>query len=687
MHSMRSMMLVVCLLFTLSLFGEDAHNPLLPRPQEIRYGAGRLPVSGLQIGVSSDQTPQDRFAADELASGLESRADVVVRISETLGRHPMIVLRRDGSGPDIPQPGEHPGPDSREAYMIKVTPDGAEIRAKSSAGLFYGVQTLLQLVEGSGAEAGIPQVEIHDWPSLAYRGTMVDMSHGQMLTEEEIKRQINFLSRWKNNQYYFYSETSIEMHGYPLVSPKARYTQEQVARIIDYARQRHVDVVPCVELYGHLHDLFKIERYADLAVLPHGQDFNPLDPRVLPLISDWVDQLATLFPSPFMHIGFDEPYDLEKSSALTGVSSGKLYLDQLTRVVSLVKQHGKTPMFWADTLNVLTKHPEIIPALPKDIIAVPWHDFPEKDYSPWFAPLAAQHIPEFVSTYIHNCLSIFPEFNLSFTITDGMLAAGRKFGASGVMMNFWTDDNQDLFRMALAGMAYGPAVSWQSGPITHEQYMSDYARIVYPPAVAAEVAPALEELNDSETRLEKVFGEETMLMMWADPFSPDNLKQSQAHHDDFRQARLLAEQAEEHLDHALALKGDPYSLASLKLGAEMLDYTGMKYLYAIEAADAWQQMGARPSRSQVESTLHDLCNGCDDHFPAGDLMDAVTELREDHRVAWLAEFTPYRLGVSLGKFEGEFLYWYGFSRWLRKLESGFRDGDTLPPLQSYHSDY
>jgi len=183
--------------------------------------------------------------------------------------------------------------------------------------------------------------------------------------------------------------------------------------------------------------------------------------------------------------------------------------------------------------------------------------------------------------------------------------------------------------------------------------------------------------------LEKVFGEETMLMMWADPFPPDNLKKYQAHHDDFRQARLLAEQAEEHLDHALALKGDPYSLASLKLGAQMLDYAGMKYLYAVEAADAWQQMGAHPSRSQVESTLHDFCNGCDVHFPAGDLMDAVTELREDYRVAWLAEYTPYRLGVSLGKFDREYLYWYGFTRWLLKLESGFRPGDPLPPLESY----
>jgi N-acetyl-beta-hexosaminidase len=60
-------------------------------------------------------------------------------------RQRQIVLRRTGSGPDLPQPDEHAGPDSREAYTLKITPQGAEICANSSAGLFYSVQTLLQL--------------------------------------------------------------------------------------------------------------------------------------------------------------------------------------------------------------------------------------------------------------------------------------------------------------------------------------------------------------------------------------------------------------------------------------------------------------------------------------------------------------------------------------------------------------
>jgi hypothetical protein len=117
----------------------------------------------------------------------------------------------------------------------------------------------------------------------------------------------------------------------------------------------------------------------------------------------------------------------------------------------------------------------------------------------------------------------------------------------------------------------------------------------------------------------------------------------------------------------------------------MLDYAGMKFIYAVEMADRWQQLGTHPGKHQVVSTLDDLC--CLGHFPAGDLMDGITELREDYRPAWLAEYAPFRLGTSLGKFDREFLYWNGFTRWMDELREGFRDGDPFPPLESYHPQY
>ena len=158
------------------------HNPLLPRPQQIHYGAGKLAVRGLGIRLVAEPSAEDRFSAEHLSNCLSGLAQEPVPVSAGAASSTVIVLKQTGRIDALPVPGESPGPDSREAYVVKVTPKGGEIQAKSSAGLFYGVQTLCQLVEGNAAEATLPEAEIRDWPSLAYRGTMVDMSHGPLPT-------------------------------------------------------------------------------------------------------------------------------------------------------------------------------------------------------------------------------------------------------------------------------------------------------------------------------------------------------------------------------------------------------------------------------------------------------------------------------------------------------------------------
>jgi len=220
------------------------HNRLMPVPQQVRYGAGELAVEGLQIRFASAPSAEDRFVAREIAAAFGASLRHPVAVDESGLAKPPITLMRIGEGAPLPEKEEAVGPDSRESYELRVTPGGAEIRARSSAGLFYGAQTLIQLVEGDGAQSFLPAVEIKDWPSLAYRGIMMDLSHGPMPTVQEIERQIEFLARFKANQYYFYSELTIELKGYSLINPGARYSQDEVLQIIDYARARHVDVVP-----------------------------------------------------------------------------------------------------------------------------------------------------------------------------------------------------------------------------------------------------------------------------------------------------------------------------------------------------------------------------------------------------------------------------------------------------------
>ena len=89
-------------------------------------------------------------------------------------------------------------------------------------------------------------------------------------TGKEIELQLSFLSRWKANQYYLYSEDSVELDGYPLLCLGGRLSKDDIRKVVAYGRERHIDVIPNFDLYGHQHDLFRIEQYSGLSDQPHG---------------------------------------------------------------------------------------------------------------------------------------------------------------------------------------------------------------------------------------------------------------------------------------------------------------------------------------------------------------------------------------------------------------------------------
>jgi len=411
-----------------------------------------------------------------------------------------IKLNRTGESEPLPCPGEKAGLDSRESYSVRVNAGSAAVSARSSAGLYYAFQTLRQMVEGSPDSAYLPEVEIRDWPSLGYRGFMMDMGHAQLPAVDEIKRQIDFLARWKINQYLFYSEASIELRGYSLM-PDARYTHAQVQEIIDYARDRHIDVIPNVELYGHLHDLFRVERHADMSVIPHGGEFNHRDP-IQTLLADLVGQLARLFPILFLHIGFAETSLLEQEAKKAGCAADEIYLDQLSRTVALVEAQGKHLMVWADTME---KFPQIISRVPESAVAVPWHYFPLQpaEYDRTLSPFAVAHGPSIVQAAVLNWNWIVPDYLRNFDGIDALIQAGRKYGSLGFVNSGWTDDTQVLMRLAGPAMAYGAIEAWQPGPPNRSRFFSDYAAALYSPEVASEVAAGLESLARAETSLQK----------------------------------------------------------------------------------------------------------------------------------------------------------------------------------------
>ena len=650
---------------------QQIHRRILPAPRQLQYGAGRLELGDIVIRLSPSADADDQFSAETLASCLGKAAHARI-VNDEEGAVRAIVLHRTGASDPLPVPGEKPGADSREAYRVHIDANGAEIRARSSAGIYYGVQTVCQMVEG-GALGYLPEANLIDWPEMAYRGAMVDMSEGQLLRVAEIKRQIDLMARLKMNQYYFYNETTIALDELPPAAPGARMSKSDVREIVAYARQRHIEVVPCLELYGHLHDLFRREEYSDLADFPHGVEFNPENPKVAPLLKQWAAEYMDLFPGPFVHLGFDETWQLKQAAERGASSPASYFVQQLQNVSELFTSHGKTVLAWAD---IMVKFPDIIAQLPPGIIAVPWFYDPRPDpeYKKWLQPLAEHNQPFMVAPGVNGWVEIAPDYSLTFDNIDTLLAAGRKLSTLGMINTVWSDDLQMFKHPVLPGIAYGAVASWQQKPVDREHFFEDYASLEHSPVVAAELSDALKKMAESETALQEVLGQETMVALWQSPFLPKLEQAARNHPQNLRQSRLQAESAERDLLAALDAGASESDIEPYLVECRLLDYAGMKFQYAVEISNEWDALGPKPAADKLGNDFDNLAVS-QLHGKIPDLMEAITELKPQYEKAWLGEFTSYRMAAELGRWDAEYEYW-------RKLQANlFRVLEDYDPTR------
>ena len=188
--------------------------------------------------------------------------------------------------------------------------------------------------------------------------------------------------------------------------------------------------------------------------------------------------------------------------------------------------------------------------LPGGVIAVPWIYEARTNYDSFVEPLAKANVPTVVAPGIWNWNELFPDYHRSFKNINGLVAAGRKHKTLGILTTGWTDSAQTIYRQSLPGLALGAAAGWQSEPVNGDTFFADYAAQMYPAAVAAEVAPALEELSTVEEMFETILQSTTQHAIWGDPLAPGRLARLEKSQAELRRARLLAGNAQERLARA-----------------------------------------------------------------------------------------------------------------------------------------
>lgn len=265
-----------------------------------------------------------------------------------------------------------------EGYQLSVTPNFITIKANKPAGLFYGIQSLLQLfpaaIESSekveNIEWTVPCVEVMDYPRLAWRGLMFDVAR-HFFTKDEVKQYIDAMVRYKYNILHLHLTDDegwrIEIKGLPkltevgawnvkkigefgnFIPPAADeprnyggfYTQEDIKELVQYAQERFVNIMPEIDVPGH--SLATIAAYPELSCTPGAENYRvrsgerimdwsrgapptalvdntlcPANEKVYSFLDTVITQVAALFPFEYIHMGGDEaPFNFwEKNEAI-----------------------------------------------------------------------------------------------------------------------------------------------------------------------------------------------------------------------------------------------------------------------------------------------------------------------------------------------------------------------------------
>jgi hypothetical protein len=273
----------------------------------------------------------------------------------------------------------------------------------------------------------------------------------------------------------------------------------------------------------------------------------------------------------------------------------------------------------------------------------------------------------------------YPAFEVSFQNVDLLIEAGHKYNAVGYINSGWTDDPQTLMRLSWPDMAYGSIASWQATPVDKTNFFKNYATVTYQGRLSATVEKAHTALMRSEAMIRKAVGY-TDAALWDDPFSTRSLKMYEAHKQNLHQGRLAAEEAQIFLRDALKSGVDSTTLFSMLVGAKMLDFLALKYLYAGTINEMYEKYRKKRDAREFRMLMGEVTAYY--HSKTVDMFDAIVEGKEMFRKAWLNEYTDFRLGIPMAKFDMELQYWFRVQKRLDSLRWNYKDDEEFPPLQS-----
>lgn len=323
--------------------------------------------------------------------------------------------------------------------------------------------------------SALPCLSISDWPDFPNRGIMLDISRDKVPTMKTLFRLVDLMAEWKLNQLQLYTEHTFAYLAHPIVWQDADpMTGEEIMQLDAYCKSKFIELVPNQNSFGHMEGWLKYDEYRPMAEQPNGGEtawgyreipggLCPIDKRSIPFLAGLYDELLPHFTSGLFNVGLDETVDLgygRSKSICKNLGAGRVYLDFLLKIHELASGHGRQMMFWGD---IIMHYPDLIPELPRDIIALEWGYEFDHPFAEHGAKFAASGVPFYVCPGASNWNTYSGRTNNAIGNITLAAKTGLANGAVGMLNTSWGDNGHwDPLPVAYTGFMAGAMASWNA---------------------------------------------------------------------------------------------------------------------------------------------------------------------------------------------------------------------------------
>ena len=650
---------------------------LLPRPKEVVVHAGVFEVNAhTLIILPATAGDEALFAARQLQAEMGRAAGLDLSIMKRFRPHRfdnviMLICGKEQAEAFGVEPAQTAAPEAMadQAYALTITPQAITLYADSATGLFYAVQTLRQLARLHHAR--LPALAIRDWPTLPYRGLMLDISRRKVPTLETLKELVEVLSSYKLNVLQLYTEHTFQFARHPKIGAGCgSLSSEDILALDEHCRRHHIELMPNLQSFGHFRNTLALPEYRHLAETEVLWTLSPAFEESYTLLDELYGDMLPSFTSTTFNVDCDETWDLGRGASKAQaeeIGVGRVYLNHILRVRELAARYGRRIQIWGD---ILLHHPELIVELPEDVTLLDWH-YGAADEYPTARTFGESGRTFWVCPGTSSWNTLFPRLHNANVNIRNFVRDGVAAGAQGMLNTDWGDyGHYQPLGLSWYGYLFGAAQAWSGGTTSDEEFEAAFGPLFFGPEherildaihklARTNTLPGVPRPNRSHTVLalfdEPLTGETAVGGELASPLPPQTLTEM----------RALAEEAVATFDAVAPGHPQELTLREMASAARLTAYAARKVALSQEI-----RQGLRDPDVDADRIYGYI-------LALKELDVELERLRAEFEELWLARARRSEIHVALGYYAGLRARYRAAINWLEQQRQALLQGQPV----------